>query len=135
MALARSYKSKMTLLAVAALSVAVLAGAVGSLVVRYSEPGENFWLVYPALLAVFGLAFAAVMPWWRRLDDLQKEGQLVSWYWGGQIGAVVVLMALVAANGAHSDFARGGAAVFMGEAMFFGAAWLIWRWRSRGPAE
>jgi hypothetical protein len=135
MALVRSYKSKMTLLGVAALSAAVLAGAVGSLVIRYGQPGQNFWLVYPVLLAVCALAFAAVVPWWRKLDDLQQEGQLVSWYWGGQVGAVVVLMALVAAFGTNSDFARGGLAVFLGEGTFFGAAWLIWRWRSRGPSE
>lgn len=135
MALAQSYKTKMLLLAVAALGAATVAGLAGSRIVQLGAPGENFWLVYPALLVMCAIAFAAVMPWWRRLDDVQKSGQLVSWYWGGQIGAVIVLMGLVAATGAHSEFSRGGLAVFLGEAVCFGIAWLIWRWRSSGPVE
>lgn len=131
----RTYKSRMLLLAAAALGAATLAGFAGSLILRFGTPGENFWIIYPALLVLCGIAFASIAPWWRRLDDVQKAGQLTSWYWGGQIGGVVVLMALVAAFGRSSDFARGGLAVFLGEAVCFGLFWLFWRWRSRGPAE
>lgn len=135
MPIATSYKSRMLILASAAFGVAVGVGFVGSRIVRLSPPGENFWLIFPALLVVFAVMIAAVLPWWRRLDDVQKSGQLVSWYWGGQLGAVIVLLALVAATGTRSDLSRGGAAVFVGEGVAFGVAWLIWRWRSRGPAE
>ena len=135
MTITTSYKSRMLVLAGAAFAVAMGVGFVGSRIVRLSPPGENFWLIYPALLAAFALAMAATYPWWRRLDEVQKSGQLISWWWGGQIGAVMVLMALVAATGTRSDLSRGGLAVFLGEAVAFGIAWVIWRWRSRGPAE
>jgi hypothetical protein len=135
MYIARTYRTKMLLLAGGAFVAATLAGFIGSRLVNHGRPGENFWLVFPALLVVFALAAAAMRPWWRRLDDVQKAGQLVSWYWGGQIGAVVVLMALVAGTGTRSEYSRGGLAVFLGEAIFFVIAWLIWRFRLRAPAE
>ena len=135
MAFARTYKAKIYLLAGAAFVAATGAGLVGSRVIRFGPAGENFWLVFPALLAIFALGLAASLPWWRRLDDVQKTGQLVSWYWGGQIGAVIVLMGLVAGTGKQSEYSLGGLAVFLGEAVAFAIAWLIWRFRMRGPTE
>ena len=135
MVLARTYKSKMWLFAGAAFVAFTAVGLINGRIVRLGPPGENFWLVFPAMLAFFVLAFAATIPWWRRLDDVQKSGHLVSWYWGGQIGAVIVLMALGAGTGVDSDYSRGGVAVFLGEGVAFLVAWLIWRYRMRGSPE
>ncbi len=135
MAIEQTYRVKMVKLALLALLVASAAGAVGGHLLNLGPPGENFWLVFPALLLVFAIGFWAVHPWWRNLDDVQRTGHLVAWYWGGQAGAVIVLVALVAATGKHSAYSLGGLAVFLGEAVAFGIAWLIWRYRLRGPVE
>lgn len=135
MATAQTYRSKMFKLGLLAVGATTFAGFINGRIIRIGAPGENFWLVFPALLLVFALAMAAVQPFWNRLDDVQKNGHLVSWYWGGQAGAVVVLMGLVAATGTHSHYSLGGLAVFMGQAVAFGIAWLIWRLRLRGPVE
>lgn len=135
MAIEQTYRAKMFKLALLALLATAAAGSVGGLLLNLGPPGENFWLVFPALLLVFAIGFAAVHPWWRGLDDVQRTGQLVSWWWGGQAGAVIVLVALVAATGKRSEYSLGGLAVFLGEAVAFGIAWAIWRYRLRGPVE
>lgn len=131
---AHSYKSKMAVLAATALGAAVFAGFLGSHVLRAKESMGSPWLVLFVLLGLTALAFAVGMPWWRKLDDVQKAGQLNAWYWGGQIGGLTVLLALVAFTG-KSDYARGALALLAGEFAGFGIFWLAWRWRSRGPAE
>ncbi len=135
MSSAHSYRSKMTMLAALSLGSAVLAGFLGSQLLNLEDPQTGFWPVYLVLLGLCALAIGAMVPWWNKLDDAQKAGQLNAWYWGGQMGALVVLMWLVAATGRNSDLSRGALALFLGEAAGFAIAWLIWRWRSRGPAE
>lgn len=132
---ARSYKTQMTVLAILSLGAALLAGFLGSQILNMKTGQTDFWLIYLPLLGLCAFAFAAITPWWRKLDDLQKAGQLNAWYWGGQIGGLVVLMALVAATGRNSDLSRGALALFLGEVAGFAVVWLAWRWHSRGPAE
>ena len=115
-----------------ALGAAVAAGIIGGRIARLGAPGENFWLVFPALVAVCALAFAACIPWWRKIDHMQREGQLISWYWGGLGAATVVLMALVAATGVTSDLSRGAMYLFVGQALGYFAYWFAWQWAHRG---
>jgi hypothetical protein len=132
---ARSYRSKMRLSIWLAVAAAAGAGIVAGRVARIGQPGENFWLVYPALLAVMALAFAGTLPWWRKLDDMQKQGHLVSWYWGGLAGGLAAMLGLVAAYGVDSAISQGSLITVMGQAVGFLVAWAIWSARRRGPAE
>jgi hypothetical protein len=129
----RTYRSKLRLATWLAFAAAVAAGIVGGRIVRLGEPGENFWLVLPVLLAVVGLALAAQLPWWRKLDDMQKSAHLVSWYWGSMGGGAAVLMALLASEGVRSDLAEGGGFVLMGQAVAFLLFLAVWQLRHRGP--
>ena len=129
----QSYRNKLRLAVALAVAAAVGAGLVGGRVARAGEPGEQFWLVYPALLAVCALAFAACIPWWRRLDEMQKNWHLVSWYWGGLAGGLAVMMALVAATGVHSDLSKGALYMAMGQAVAFLIFFAGWSLRHRGP--
>jgi len=132
---ARSYRSKMRLAIWLALAATIGAGLAGGKVARLAQPGENFWFVYPALVAVMALAFASTIPWWRKLDDMQKQGHLVSWYWGGMAGGLAVMLALVAANGVDADLSQGSLHTVLGQAVGFVVAWIIWSVRRRGPVE
>lgn len=131
----QTYRSKMRIAAVLAVAAAVAAGFVGGKVARVGEPGEHFWIVYPALLAVCALAFAATMPWWRKLDDMQRTGQLVSWYWGGLAGALAVMMGLIAATGVRSELSLGALYTVLGQAVGFLLFLAGWRLKHRGPAS
>lgn len=115
MALGKSYRSRMLLLGIASFIGMSFVGIVAGRIARMGAPGENFWLVYGALLAVFAIGMASVMPWWRRLDDVQKSGHLVSWYWGGMIGGVMVVLGFVAATGTESGLSQGAGAVVVGQ--------------------
>jgi hypothetical protein len=129
----RTYRNKLRLAFALTLAVTLAAAVAGGRIARLGDPGENFWLVYPALLTVMGLVFLGTYPWWRRLDDVQRQSHLVSWYWGGMIGGVVVLMALIAGAGVHSDLARGGVFVIVGQAIGFAIFLVIRQVRGRAP--
>lgn len=134
MSKARSYRSKMIVLGAAGFGAAVFAGFAGSHILRAKESMGSPWLVLILLLGLTVVAFAAGLPWWRKLDDLQRTGQLSAWYWGGQTGGLTVLLALVAFTG-KSDYSRGALALLVGEFIGFSIFWLFWRLRSRGLAE
>jgi hypothetical protein len=131
----QTYSSKVRLAALLAIMGAVAAAFVGGRIIRIDQPGEHFWLVYPALLALCAIALAASLPWWRRLDDMQRTGHLASLYWGGQAGMLAVMMALIAATGPRSELSRGSLLTVVG----IGAGYLVflagWRLRQRGPEE
>src|SRR5690349_10384365 len=117
--MARTYESKLRLASGLSLVGAVAAGIVGGRVARLGEPGEYFWVVFPLLLTVGGLALLACLPWWRRVDDVQKGVHLASWWWGGMAGGIVVLMGLVAAVGPRGDLAKGAGLLMVGQAVGF----------------
>jgi hypothetical protein len=128
-----TYRNKLRIATGLALVAALAGGIVGGRLVRLGQPGEHFWLVYPALLAICALALAACIPWWRKLDDMQKAGHLVSWYWGGLAGALAVVKALVAATGVHSDLSKGALFTIVGQAIAFLLAFAGWQLWHRGP--
>lgn len=127
-----TYRNKLRALAAVALVAALAAGIVGGRVARVWHPGEHFWLVYPVLLLLSGLALIATLPWWRRLDDMQRSSHLVSWYWGGLAGGFATIMGVVAATGPRSDFSLGGFYMMLGQAAAYFLCLGIWRLRYRG---
>lgn len=130
----QTYRNKLRIAAALALLAAIAAGFFGSRVIRAGAPGENFWLVYPALLAVCALAVAAMLPWWRKLDDMQRTGHLVSWHWGGLVGTLAVMMALVAATGTRSELSLGSLYTLLGQTAGYFVFLIVWRLQRHGPA-
>jgi len=130
----QTYRGRMRIALMLGTAAVIVAGVVSSRVVRASAPGENFWLVYPVLLAICALAFAALLPWWRKLDDMQKTGHLSSHYWGGMAGGLAVMLALVAATGRHSDLSLGALYTVLGQAVGFLAFLALWHLRRGDPA-
>lgn len=117
--MARTYEGKLRWASAAGLVGAITAGVIGGRLARLGEPGEYFWLVFPLLLAVGGLALFACLPWWRRVDDVQKGVHLASWWWGGMGGGIAILMFLVAAVGPRGDLAKGAGLLMVGQALGF----------------
>jgi hypothetical protein len=129
-----SYSRNLRRATVWAAGVAIAGGLAGSVLLRFAGPGEYFWLTFPLLVALCVVAGWAAGPWWRRLDDMQRQGHLVSWYWGGIGGMLMTLMALVAATGVRSPLATGGFLVTIGQSAGFLVYWLFWARGRRGPA-
>lgn len=130
-----SYRARMGwLLILAAAGTAVVNLGVWKLAGIDGGP-KRFWATFPLFLIGFGAAFAFFLPYWNRLDDLQKQGQLVSWYWGGMGGAIVMLAWLLAMNLHRSEFGRGAGLMLLAQVIGFAVAWVIWGLRGRGRAE
>jgi hypothetical protein len=130
-----TYKSRLRRATWLAFGGAVIAGLIVGRIARSSAPGENFWLIFPLLLLVGALALLGTWPWWRRIDDIQKNGHMLSWYWGSTVGAVILLMWVIAATGVNSDVTKGATAMFMAQGLGFLVVFGSWSWRGRGAAE
>jgi hypothetical protein len=99
---------------------------------RGVAPGEHFWLVLAGGLFVVGTALWACVPWWRTMDDMQKQGHMISWYWGGLGGGLVAMIWLIAALGTKSPQGQGALTMFVGQAVGFFGFWAVWAWQRRG---
>jgi len=130
-----NYKTKIQLAHGLAAGGAIVTGLAAARIAQASAPGENLGLILPLLLIVAGLGCVSTLPWWRSIDDVQRQGHLVSWFWGSMAGAWVLIMAFVAVFGRTSDLARGAGALYVAQGVGFCCAYLIWRWRGRDSGE
>ncbi|QDH35958.1 cytochrome d ubiquinol oxidase subunit II [Porphyrobacter sp. YT40] len=130
-----SHRTKYWMLCALAFGVATLAGVVIGVIVPAARASDNPVWVFPLLIGICGLVMAAGWLWWRKTDDLQQHGQLVSWYWGGTFGALVMLVYLAVFFGRHSDISLGAIYLFFAQFAGFFVFWLVWRLRGRGQAE
>ncbi len=130
-----NYSSRLRRATWLAFGVPIAIAAALSVLLRSVDPGEHFWLVLPALLAGCALALWACVPWWRQLDDMQKLGHMVSWYWGGLAGGIAMLMAVIAAYGLRSEWAAGALVALLGQLVGFLTFWAGWMWRRRGEGS
>jgi len=77
---------------------------------------------------------AAVIPLWRRLDDMARDAHTTAWYWGGSAGLGVGLLSLIALTGVRSPFV-GGAMFAAGlQLAGYGVCWVGW-WAMRRPRD
>ena len=129
-----SYSTRLRRATWLAFGAAPVVGVAAAWLLRSVRPGEHFWLVFAGLLLMCALAMWACVPWWNRLDDMQKQYHTVSWYWGGVAGGIAALMFLIAATGTRSPQSLGGLSVLMGQTIAFLAFWGIWALRRRGPS-
>src|SRR5690606_30704183 len=114
MMLRENYSARMRRASWLAYGLPVLAGLAGSFIIRNVVPGEHFWPVLAALLGLLAIVLWACVPWWKRMDDMQRHGHMFSWFWGGFPGGLAVLLALVAATGVRSEVSLAGLAVLAG---------------------
>lgn len=118
-----------------AFGAAALAGVLIAKTVPAAGASENGVWLFVLLLGVGGMVMVAGWLWWRNTDDLQQQGQLVSWYWGGTCGALAMLIYLAVFFGRHSDISLGATYLFFAQFAGFFMVWLVWRLRGRGQSE
>jgi hypothetical protein len=130
-----THRIKYWVLWASVLGLAALAGVVIGKAVPTQAGVENPALAFPLLLGVWGLVIPITWLLWKRTDDLQQQGQLVSWWWGGLSGTIAVLVYLLVYFGRHSELSLGASYLFFGQCAGFIIAWFVWRFRGRGEAE
>lgn len=115
----------------AAWAIMLTAGvALGLLIVQVATNGSA--LLTPsvtfALLFILSVAcFMSAVPWWRALDEMQKDAQLTAWYWGGSVGLMFGVMCTVVIGGPGSDLVKGAMIVMCTTAVTFFVFLLGWR--------
>lgn len=130
-----TYRTKFWLLGGLSLVAAVVVGVVFGQFIPLGGGSSQPQLVFPFMLALYAPVLVIAWMWWKKTDDLQQQGQLVSWYWGGSCGALALLIYVITFFGRESDITRG--AVYMAGAQIVGfvLVWLVWLVRGRGQAE
>ena len=88
--------------------------------------------VSPSVMIAFmvplaATAIAACLPWWRALDEMQKDAQLAGWYWGGTSGAILGVAVAIVLGGVHSDLFRGVLLMGGSQLACFVLCWIGWR--------
>lgn len=106
-------------------------------------------LIPPAAAAVGAtaaclLACAALIPLWRRMDEVARAAHQSAWYWGGSAGSAVAgglavyatretpahLAALVPTMTVNGAFAAGVVACLLIQVAVYGVGWTVW-WLSK----
>ncbi len=116
-----------------ALLAAMGVGLLGGMFVRLGPAQLPLGLVILGCAALVGVALAASVPWWRRLDHMARDAHLTSWYWGGCFGGGVALMAAAAIDGVQGPLFRGAILVFGAQVAAYVVCWLGW-WALRRPS-
>jgi hypothetical protein len=95
----------------------------------------------PLAVVLSGLSLAGVLvvaagqPWWRRIDEMEREMHALAWYEGSVPGAALALLwmlgltahsgGLTAHSGAYREMAFGGALCFMAQGLAYLVFWAI----------
>lgn len=129
------HQSKFWLLAALAFGSALIVGVIIGKTVPTGTGVENPAIVIPMLLSLTVVLSAVCWLWWQKTDDLQRQGQLVSWWWGGTFGALVGLVIMVGLTGRHSDMSLGATYLFFAQFAGMAVVWVAWKLRGLGPTE
>lgn len=123
---------------VVALLVGLLGGVGGGLLQLAPEPAAT-WLTAGLLSLGMIVTLAAILWYWRGIDEAAREAHKWAWWWGGTggmtIGAIVLLtMQLreldLPAFG-PSAFASGMMAILLLQVTGYALAWAFWWLRNR----
>jgi hypothetical protein len=110
-------------------ALSVFAAAGGGLLIGLL-PGYQAPVLSGAMsVAVLIGVFLAMLPRWRRLDHMQRDSRLSSWYWGGSFGAAAGLVLALLFTGARSPFFAGAAMIWLLQFTGYAVARLWW-WRA-----
>ncbi|MEM6477346.1 MAG: hypothetical protein AAF687_14420 [Pseudomonadota bacterium] len=131
------HQTKIMLLLVGTIVATLAAGITLALIIPSNGPSASPILMFVFGVVVCGLALAAAVPWWNRLDELQRQGHTEGWYWGSMLGALPLLTWLIVSTGRHSDLSLGAIYLMLAQGIGFAIAFAFFRLRrsSLGPAE
>jgi hypothetical protein len=130
-----TYRAKFWLLGALSISAALVAGAIFAQFIPPGVGSPQPLLIYPLMLALYVPVIAVMWAWWRKTDDLQQQGQLVSWYWGSTCGGLALLIYVMTFFGRESDLTQGAFMMVSAQIAGFLIVWLAWLLRGRGHSE
>lgn len=130
-----TYRMKFWLLGGLSLAATIVAGTVFGWLIPIGGSSPQPHLIFPLVLALYAPVSLVAWMWWKRSDDLQQQGQLVSWYWGGSSGGLVMLIYFITFFGRESAITVGAVYMLGAQLAGFVLVWLVWLARGRGWLE
>lgn len=130
-----TYRAKFWLFGGLSLAAVIVVGVLTRQILPIGGGSEQPHFAFPLLLALSAPVFATNWLWWKRTDDLQQQGQLVSWYWGSTFGGFVLLVYVVTFFGWENGITRGAFYMLVAQIVGFTLLWLVWLLRGRGQSE
>ncbi len=110
--------------------IGLLAGTV--VVVRAAAFGLPHWLAFAAMVLLLAATFRAMMPWWRGLDHMQQDSQYQCWYWGGNFGGSIALVAVMIFAVQRTELVMGAVGIYGAQLIGFVLHGIYWRIRHGG---
>lgn len=130
-----THRMKFWLLGGLSFAAALVAGTVFGQFIPVGGGSPRPYLVFPLMLAMYGLVLGIGWLWWKKTDDVQQQGQLVSWYWGGTFGALAMLIYNLTFLGRENPITVGAIYMLCAQIAGFVFVWLVWQLRGRGQSE
>lgn len=93
---------------------------------------DGGWVAPGFVLVGFAAVFALALPFWRGLDDFQRQGHAVSAYWGSLGGLAVTACILAVVGLARSEFMLGVATLAVIQIGCSLILYANWRLNGRG---
>ena len=137
--MSKTYSEKQSRRTVVFAVVPLAAAFTAKVILRALGIDEGGWLTFGIVLAAFSAFFLLGAQFWRGLDDMQRQGHSVSWYWGS-MGGLAVTACIIAATGlARSQFTLGVATLIVMQLgcslILYAFWWLKGRGFSLGSGE
>lgn len=109
-----SEKQSRRTVVMAAVTLALAATAViAKAALRAFDIDDEGWVALGFVLLAFSAVFVLGVQFWRGLDDMQRQGHAVSWYWGSVGGLAVTACLIVVTGKSHSEFTLGVATLMV----------------------
>ena len=121
----RRYWGYSLLAAVAAIPFALFMGYAS----RTDLFGDNIWLSFGVFIILGAAVWSLNLLWWRKMDDVHKQGQVTSWYWGSLSGAFAFLIWLIVSNDHHTSYSMGAFHMLIVQFAVSLLLYGIWKWR------
>ena len=68
---------------------------------------DGGWLALGYVIVGFALVFVLGFQFWKGMDEMQRRGYALSWYWGSVGGLAVTACIIIASGLAQSQFTLG----------------------------
>ena len=106
----KTYSEKMSHRTVILVGVTLALAFIACIVkaaIREWGVNDGGWLAFGFVLFAYSAFFLLGTHFWRSLDDMQRQGQAVSWFWGSMVGLAVVACWIFGTGQSQSEFTKG----------------------------
>jgi hypothetical protein len=110
-----------------ALFAATAGGLASGLITLHGRDHMPAALLGLLLAVVLAVMFAGLLPWWRRLDHMERDGHLMSWYWGGSFGGGLGVLLLLVVDRGSGQLLMGAVLVWFAQIIGYAVALIAWK--------